>query len=59
MDKEAKEKEKKLLYEAKQQSRKLDLLLAESERQAERLKNLQDSKSSVSKSTKLSKSPKM
>ncbi|BET38777.1 hypothetical protein SAP269_13660 [Spiroplasma ixodetis] len=58
MDKEAKEKEKKILHEAKQQSRKLDLLLAESERQAERLKNLQDSKSSVSKS-KLSKSPKM
>lgn len=56
MDKEA--KEKKILHEAKQQSRKLDLLLAESERQAERLKNLQDSKSSVSKS-KLSKSPKM
>lgn len=49
MDKEAKEKGKKLLHEAQQQSRKLDLLLAQSERQAERIKELQDSKSSTSK----------
>lgn len=56
MDK--KENDKKLLHEAKQQSRKLDLLLAESERQAERLKKLQDSSKPSSK-PKPSKSPKM
>lgn len=58
MDKEAKEREKKLLQETKQQSRKLDLLLAEAERQAEKLKCLQDSYKPSSK-PKPSKSPKM
>lgn len=58
MDKEAKEREKRLLHEAKQQTRKLDLLLAENERQAKRLKELEDSFKPSSK-PKPSKSPKM
>ncbi|WP_425380846.1 hypothetical protein [Spiroplasma endosymbiont of Polydrusus pterygomalis] len=58
MDKETKEREKKILQETKQQSRKLDLLLAKAERQAEKLKNLQDSHKPLSK-PKPSKSPKM
>lgn len=49
MDKEAKEQQKKLLHETKQQSRKLDLLLAKAERQAEKLKSLQDSSKPSSK----------
>lgn len=58
MDKATKEKQKNLLFTEKQNSRKLDLLLAESERQAERLKNLKDSKLSGRK-FKRSKSPKI
>lgn len=58
MDKEAKEREKKLLQETKQQSRKLDLLLAKAEKQAEKIKNLQDSSKPLCK-PKPSKSPKM
>ncbi|WJG71439.1 hypothetical protein [Spiroplasma ixodetis] len=53
-----KEKTAKLLHDVEQESRKLDLLLAESERQAERLKKLQHS-SKPSNKPKPSKSPKM
>lgn len=42
-------KEKNVLHEAIQQGRKLDLLLAESDRQSERLRELEDSKLQVHK----------
>jgi len=58
MDKEECNENKILLHAAKQQSRKLDLLIAKTERQAEKLKSLQDSSKPSSK-PKPSKSPKI
>lgn len=58
MNKEEVERCKKLLHEAEQQSRKLDLLLAQSERQSEKLKDLEDSKPSTSNRKYKRKSPK-
>ena len=41
------EKSDNILHEAKQQSRKLDLLLAEADRQRERIEKLEDSKLAI------------